>query len=99
MSFRIVEEINHPMPEENCCAQKSPPTMADGDSKDLIMQLHSIGGVKLGSFILKTGLKSPIYFDLRVMISHPKLMVSTSLSESTPCLLTVTDESWHPYIV
>ena len=62
--------------------------MADGDSKDLIMQLHSIGGVKLGSFILKTGLKSPIYFDLRVMISHPKLMVSTSLSKElylTPC--------------
>ena len=69
--------------------------MAYGDSKDLIMQLHSIGGVKLGSFILKTGLKSPIYFDLRVMISHPKLMVSTSLSVSTPCSQSLMSPGTH----
>ena len=41
-------------------------TLADG--------LLEAGCIKFGNFTLKSGLKSPIYIDLRQIISHPKLL-------------------------
>lgn len=45
--------------------------------KTLAIKLHEIDAIKFGNFQTKSGLQTPIYFDLRVIISHPNVMVST----------------------
>ena len=42
--------------------------------KDIILELEKMGAIKFGEFTLKSGIKSPVYFDLRVMVQKPKLV-------------------------
>ena len=46
--------------------------------KSLADGLLSAGCIKFGDFTLKSGLKSPIYIDLRRIISHPKLLAKVA---------------------
>ena len=48
----------------------------DAELKELAVSLFEIDAFKFGEFVTKVGLKTPIYFDLRVLVSHPKIMVS-----------------------
>ena len=53
-------------------------TQLDASLSSLADGLLNAGCIKFGNFTLKSGLQSPIYIDLRRIISHPKLLAEVA---------------------
>jgi len=48
------------------------------DHSSLATGLLEVGCIKFGSFILKSGIESPIYIDLRRLVGYPKLLAEVA---------------------
>ena len=81
LGFAIIEETNTHYKMQTSIANKEfamSQTNLDRQLTLLAEGLLSAGCIKFGTFTLKSGLQSPIYIDLRQIITYPKLLAEVA---------------------
>ena len=58
---------------ESLAGRPAVPRPTGGDPA-LILKLADAGAIRVGDFLLHSGRRSPIYVDLRILVSHPPLL-------------------------
>lgn len=73
-AMALRDEINQIRTEIQSYSAQKPSESADSKFRTLIEGLFDVGCVKFGSFTLASGKQSPVYLDLRRLVSFPEVL-------------------------